>query len=143
MDTQSLLSKYRYEPSTGQFRRNSHTPDRGVIKNVKGYIRVFVGRKYYMAHHITPRTEVIAAKVPIGKWSWLCGRTTNRNYWQCVASWNQAQPALQSIPRPGQALGPSHRPVGAAPIKQRAQQPSLDLPGATTHRMCGGCSRPM
>ena len=52
MDTQSLLSKYRYEPSTGQFRRNSHTPDRGVIKNVKGYIRVFVGRKYYMAHHL-------------------------------------------------------------------------------------------
>ena len=52
MDVQAVLTQYHYKPATGQFQRKTHTPDRGVIKNAKGYVRVFVGCKYYMAHHL-------------------------------------------------------------------------------------------
>ena len=39
------------------------------------------------------QVESKAAKVPIGKWSGLCGRTTQRKSWQCWPSRNQARPA--------------------------------------------------
>lgn len=52
MDAKAVLEKYQYEPSTGQFQHRSPTPNRGVTKTDKGYIRVFVGQKYYMAHHL-------------------------------------------------------------------------------------------
>lgn len=52
MDKQAVLSKYHYEPSTGKFQRRGTKPDRGIIKTAKGYVRVFVGGKYLMAHHL-------------------------------------------------------------------------------------------
>lgn len=52
MDAKAVLEKYQYEPSTGNFQHMSTKPNRGVIKTAKGYVRVFVGKKYYMAHHL-------------------------------------------------------------------------------------------
>ena len=52
MDAKAVLEKYQYEPSTGNFQHMSTKPNRGVLKTAKGYVRVFVGKKYYMAHHL-------------------------------------------------------------------------------------------
>lgn len=52
MDAQTVLSKYRYEQSTGTFQHLLHASGRGVIKTPKGYVRVLINGKYFMAHHL-------------------------------------------------------------------------------------------
>ena len=54
MDAQQILETYRFDPESGTFakldigrRRNT-----GIVHTPKGYVRVFVGGRYYMAHHL-------------------------------------------------------------------------------------------
>ena len=54
MSPEIILERYNFDADTGVFfkKRTSGDSRTGIVKTPKGYLRVFVAGRYYMAHHL-------------------------------------------------------------------------------------------